>query len=113
MCDTPVYFLCEDFANDDAVEHRWRHVEHLVLECPRVLAAVENELGPLCIDVLRTDLLNAVRDNRAAILAVEAAFPVGGHETPGACVYSVPFLLDPAAAMRSTGRVSDTTCVCG
>ena len=63
----------------------------------------------MCIDILRADLLAAVPDSRAAVLAVEAAFPVGGTETPGACVCSVTFLLDPVAAMRSTGRVSGMT----
>ena len=103
LCGAAVYSECEDLGADPALERRWRHVEHLAVVCPLVTPVGRPDVR--CVDVLREDLLAAARDHAWALRAVRAAFPAGDIDPAGAVACSVPFLLDPVAAVRGGGPV--------
>ena len=79
-----------DSSNMD--ERRWRHVQHVLLECEDCFACRPRP------SQLRADLLRSCRGHAASVCAVEAAFPPG--EASPSCLRStaVPYMLDPAAA---------------
>ena len=99
-CGCQVYDTHEDFGAHAVVESRWRHVEHLLLECP---AAVPACAPALPIHLLRDDLLRAAGDSAAVRSAVLAAFPPGAVDVECAAAVSVPFLLDPVVALCGRG----------
>ena len=89
------------------IEHRWRHVEHLLLTCP----CVTSPRGDMAVTILRRDLCAAAADDAPARRVVELAFPSAAPEPAVAAVYSVPFLLDPVRALRDAGGVRGDTVV--
>ena len=76
-------------------EHRWRHIEHLLFECPGILGTG----GVLAVTLLRDDLFKACFESEHASAVLLAAFPSGRTPVVAATACLVPFLLDPAAAL--------------
>ena len=99
-CGCQVYDPHEDFGAQATVESRWRHVEHLLLECP---AAVPACAPALPVHLLRDDLLQAAGDSAGLRAAILAAFPGCAVDVECASALSVPFLLDPVVALCGDG----------
>ena len=99
LCQERVFPSCPNFGSAPRAhadrEHRWRHIEHLLFECPGILGTG----GALEVTLLRDDLFKSCFGSEHASAVLLAAFP--SDRTPGvaatACL--VPFLLDPAAAL--------------
>ena len=77
LCDAEVYLAAEEFGEAALVEHRWRHIEHLLLTCPGV--PVPHGVGATGRALLRSDLLRATAADSSACRAVCEAFPGGAH----------------------------------
>ena len=60
LCQERVFPSCPDFGSAPRAhadrEHRWRHIEHLLFECPGILGTG----GTLAVILLRDDLLRRV-----------------------------------------------------
>ena len=108
LCDARVYDLPIDFYADHPVEHRWRHIEHLLTACP----CVTLHAGLLAFQCLRIDLLRATGADPHALAVVERAFPYGGTCCDVATVCTIPFLLDPVLALDGVASVR-VRCLCG
>ena len=99
LCQERVFPSCPDFGSSPRArvgrEHRWRHIEHLLFECPGVLGPG----GTLAVKLLRDDLCRACfgYDHASAVLLAE--FPSDQTPVLAATVCLVPCLLDPAAAL--------------
>ena len=76
-------------------EHRWRHIEHLLFECPGIVGSG----GTLAVKLLRDDLFRACFGSDYAPAVPLAAFPSDHTPVLAATACLVPFLLDPAAAL--------------
>ena len=74
---------------------RWRHIEHLRFECPRL----SGPRGPLTVKLLRDDLFRACSGSYHATAALLATFPSDHTPVVAATACLVTFLLDPAAAL--------------
>ena len=97
LCRARVYSGAEEFGAAHAVEHRWRHIEHLLLLCPCVASPLPP--GRTAEAALRHDLLRATAPDAAVRAVVELAFPAGMPDAAAAAVYSLPFLLDPVRCL--------------
>ena len=97
LCECEVYEAHAGLCVADPREHRWRHIEHLLLSCPCVHPP-EVCRGASC---LRSDLLRAVDGDVAARAVVDRAFPATPDCDGVLTACTVPFLLDPAAALPS------------
>jgi hypothetical protein len=93
----------DDFNASQEAEHRWLHIEHLLLACPLVTPPGMPDVS--CSTLLRRDLLDTTADVPVFRAVVEQAFPPGGLDPACAAVCTVPFLLDPVTALRSVGAV--------
>ena len=107
MCGAPVYSAAEEFGAARPVEHRWRHIEHLLLSCPCVTAPGAG--APRALHVLREDLLLATAGDPPARRLVRDAFPDGPLPVAVSVACSVPFLLDPVRALLSAPSVRGAT----
>ena len=99
LCQERVFPSCQDFgsaprAHSDR-EHRWRHIEHLLFECPGILGTG----GTLAVTLLRDDLFKEWFGSDHASAVLLAAFPSDRTPVVAATACLVPFLLDPAAAL--------------
>ena len=105
LCDIEVYPPCDECGSAADIEHRWRHIKHIAFGCPCVTPPGLPQ--STCVDLLRADLLSAAGESHVAQLAARNAFPDGGQGVDASCATAVsaPFLLDPAASIRGTGRV--------
>ena len=111
LCGTPVYSSAEDFGAAHEVEHRWRHIEHLLFSCPCITVPVSR--APLAVDVLRCDLYRATVGDPCARRVVAEAFPAGPSGAAVAAACSVPFCLDPVKSLRSSpGACGSTVARC-
>ena len=111
LCRCRVYSAAEDFGAAHDIEHRWRHIEHLLLLCPCVTSP--DPPGRMAIAILRRDLLEATRDDPAARTVVESAFPSGPPDAAAATACTVPFLLDPVSSLLATpGTLSGSVTAC-
>ena len=75
LCQERVFPSCPDFGSTPRApadrEHRWRHIEHLLFECPGILGAG----GTLAVNLLRDDLFRACFGSDHASAVLLAAFP--------------------------------------
>ena len=110
LCGVPVYSVGEDFGSANAVEHRWRHIEHLLLSCPCIVLPTADAVP--AVAALRRDLLSATADDPIARRVVVEAFPPGPPDAAVAAVYSVPFLLDPVRSLRAMPGVCGVSVAC-
>ena len=107
LCQCDVYDEHRDLLGDDPREHRWLHIEHLLLSCPCLSAAA----GLTGLASLRVDLLHAVAGDAVARAVVCDAFPSAPDSDLAAAVCPVPFLLDPSAALpASVSRAARALC---
>ena len=99
LCQERVFPSCPDFGSAPRAqadrEHRWRHIEHLLFECPGILGTGST----LAVRILRDDLLKACLGSDHASAVLLAAFPSEHTPVVAATACLVPFLLDPAAAL--------------
>ena len=99
LCQDGVFPSCPDFGSAPRAhadrEHRWRHIEHLLFECPGILGTG----GTLAVTLLRDDLFNACFGSDHASAVLLAAFPSDRTPVVAATACLAPFLLDPAAAL--------------
>ena len=99
LCQECVFPSCPDFGSAPRAhadrENKWRHIEHLLFECPGSLATG----GTLAVTLLRDDLVKAWFGSDHASAVLLAAFPCDHTHVLAATVCLVPFLLDPAAAL--------------
>ena len=99
LCQDRVFPSCPDFGSAPSAhadrEHRWRHIEHLLFECPGILGTG----GTLAVTILRDDLFRACFGSDHASAVLLAAFPSDRTPVVAATACLVPFLLDPAAAL--------------
>ena len=79
-------------------EHRWRHIEHLLFECP----CIPGLDSPVALTLLRHDLFRVCSGSDHAEAVLLAAFASSRVSVGTATACIVPFLLDPAAAL---GRI--------
>ena len=93
-CGVIMHFGSAPRAHADR-EHRWRHIEHLLFECPGILGTG----GALAVTPLRDDLFKACFGSEHASAVLLAAFPSDRTPVVAATACLVPFLLDPAAAL--------------
>lgn len=97
-----VFSPADGFGQDDAMECRWLHLEHLLLQCP--VMTPPGRLDDLCASVVREHLMHSCTTSPEAVSAVSMAFPVLPDGAPTACTAAtacaVPFLLDPVWALR-------------
>ena len=77
------------------MEHRWRHIEKLLFECPEILRLG----GSLAVKLLRDDLFRACSGSDYATAVLLETFPSDRTPVVAATACLVPFLLDPAAAL--------------
>ena len=92
-----------DSAN--ANERRWRHVQHVLLECEDCFACRPRPSH------LRADLLRSCCGHAASVCAVEAAFPPGGSVT---CLSAVDCCAVHAGSCGCvSGASRNTACTCG
>ena len=111
LCRRRVYSAAEDFGAAHDIEHRWRHIEHLLLLCPCVTSP--DPPGRMAIAILRRDVLEATCDTPAVRTVVEAAFPSGPPDAAVATACTVPFLLDPVSSLLATpGTLSGSVATC-
>ena len=99
LCQERVFPSCPDFGSAPRAhadrEHRWRHIEHLLFECPGILGTG----GTLAVTLLRDDLLKACFGSDHASAVLLAALPSDRTPVVAATACLVPFLLDTAAAL--------------
>ena len=99
LCQERVFPSCPDFGSAPGAhadrEHSWRHIEHLLFECPGVLGTG----GTLAVTLLRDDLFKACFGSEHASAVLFAAFPSDRTRVVAATACLVPFLLDPAATL--------------
>ena len=79
-------------------EHRWRHIEHLLFECPGILGT--GGMRTLAVKLLQDDLCKACSGSDHASAVLLAAFVSDRTPVVAATACLIPFLLDPAAALR-------------
>ena len=97
LCQDRSFPLCLDFGSApraDAVrEHRWRHIGHLLFECPGFL-------GPRgSLAVLRDGLFRVCSGSDHATVALLATLTSDRIPVVAATACLVPFLFDTAAAL--------------
>ena len=92
--------LVRNLARDDMCararairEHRWRHIEHLLFECP----GISGLRGSLAVTLRRDDLFKACSGSDHAMALLLATFPSDRTPALVAKAYIVPFLIDPGA----------------
>ena len=99
LCQDRVFPSCPDFGSAPRAhadkEHRWRHIEHLLFECPGILGTG----GTLAVTLLGDDIFKACFGSDHASAVLLAAFPSDLTPVVAATACLVPFLLDPAAAL--------------
>ena len=99
LCQERVFPSRPDFGSAPRAhadrEHRWRHIEHLLFQCPGILGPG----GPLAGKLLRDDLFRACAGSDHASAVLLATFPSDRTPVVAATGCIVPFLLDPAAAL--------------
>ena len=99
LCQEHVFPSCPDFGSAPRAhadrEHRWRHIEHLLLECLGILGTG----GTLAVTLLRDDLFKACIGSDHASAVLLAAFHSDHTPVVAATACLVPFLLDRAAAL--------------
>ena len=99
LCHAPNFPSCPDVGSAPRAhairEHRWRHIEHLLFECPGILGPG----GPLAVKLLRDDLLRACAGSDHATVVLLATFPSDRAPVVAATACLVSVLLDPAAAL--------------
>ena len=99
LCHELVYASCPDFGSAPRAhadgEHRWRHIEHMLLECPGILGTGDT----LAVTLLRDDLFKSCFGSDYASAVLLAAFPSDLTPVVAATACLVPFLLNPAAAL--------------
>ena len=99
LCQERVFPSCPDFGSAPRAhadrEHRWRHIGHLLFECPGILGTG----GTLAVPLLRDELFKACfgSDHTSAVLL--AAFTSDHTPVVAATACLIPLLLDPAAAL--------------
>ena len=83
------------FSSHAVREHRWRHIEHLLFECP----GISGLGGSPAINLFRDDLFRACSGTDHARAVLLATFPSDRTPAVAATACLVPFLHDPAAAL--------------
>ena len=82
-CGVIMHFGSAPRAHADR-EHRWRHIEHLLFECPSILGTG----GTLAVKLLRDDLYNACFGSDHASAVLLAAFPSDRTHVVAATAYN-------------------------
>ena len=99
LCQERISPACPDFGSASRAqadrEHRWRHIEHLLFECPGILGPG----GTLAVKLLRDDHFRACSGSDHASAVLLAVLPSDRTPVVAATACLVPFLLDPAAAL--------------
>ena len=99
LCQDRVFPSCPHFASAPRAhadrEHRWRHIEHLLFECPGTLGP----RGPVAVIHLRGDLFRTGSGSDHATAVLPATFPSDRTPVVAAMACHAPVLLNPAAAL--------------
>ena len=103
LCHDHVFHSCPDFGSapraQAAREHRWCHIENLLLKC-QCIPGLDSSVA---LTIRRDDRFRVCSGSDHAEAVLLAAFPSSGVPVVAATACVVPFLLNPAAAL---GRMS-------
>ena len=99
LCHDHVFPSCPDFGSarraQAAREDRWRHIEHLLLDCQ----CIPGQDTSVAFPFLRDDLFRVCPGSHHAEAVLLAVFPTSRIPVVAATACVVPFLLDPASAL--------------